>query len=124
MSNAWRARFTSRVILRWKWAGMPVMRRGRIFPLSVTNFFRRSGFFQSMASSAMSTRRRGIVRFARRKLERRCGVFGWLMTVFLRGLKEDYLISRCNVRRRRFGLYLTFSNRFGVLGLFLLREEM
>src|ERR1043166_8787038 len=39
-----RLRLISRVILRCKWAGIPVMRRGRILPLSVTNFFKRSGF--------------------------------------------------------------------------------
>src|SRR5438552_2197694 len=39
-----RLRLISRVILRCKCAGIPVTRRGRILPLSVTNFFRRSGF--------------------------------------------------------------------------------
>src|SRR5213083_1274637 len=39
-----RLRLISRVILRCRCAGMPVTRRGRILPLSVTNFFRRSGF--------------------------------------------------------------------------------
>src|SRR5206468_2602908 len=37
-------RLISRVILRCRCAGMPVTRRVRILPLSVTNFFRRSGF--------------------------------------------------------------------------------
>src|SRR4030095_1910532 len=41
-----RLRLISRVILRCRCAGMPVTRRGRILPLSVTNFFRRSGFLQ------------------------------------------------------------------------------
>jgi hypothetical protein len=39
-----RLRLISRVILRCMCAGMPVIRRGRIFPLSVTNFFSKSGF--------------------------------------------------------------------------------
>ena len=39
-----RLRLISRVILRCKCAGIPVTRRGRILPLSVTNFFNRSGF--------------------------------------------------------------------------------
>ncbi len=39
-----RLRLISRVIFRCMYAGMPVTRRGRILPLSVTNFFRRSGF--------------------------------------------------------------------------------
>jgi len=39
-----RLRLISRVILRCKCAGMPVTRRGRILPLSVTNFFSTSGF--------------------------------------------------------------------------------
>ena len=39
-----RLRLISRVILRCKCAGMPVTRRGRILPLSVTNFFNTSGF--------------------------------------------------------------------------------
>src|SRR5207247_8289887 len=44
ISSTERLRLISRVILRWRCAGMPVTRRGRILPLSVTNFFRRSGF--------------------------------------------------------------------------------
>jgi hypothetical protein len=39
-----RARLISRVIFRCMCAGIPVTLRGRIFPLSVTNFLRRSGF--------------------------------------------------------------------------------
>ena len=39
-----RLRLISRVIFRCIYAGMPVTRRGRILPLSVTNFFSRSGF--------------------------------------------------------------------------------
>src|SRR6266404_196104 len=44
ISSTERLRLISRVILRWRCAGMPVTRRGRILPLSVTNFFNRSGF--------------------------------------------------------------------------------
>src|SRR5438105_15591033 len=44
ISSTERLRLISRVILRWRCAGMPVTRRGRILPLSVTNFFKRSGF--------------------------------------------------------------------------------
>src|SRR5205085_1274717 len=44
MSSTERLRLISRVILRCMWAGMPVTRRGKILPLSVTNFLRRSGF--------------------------------------------------------------------------------
>jgi Aminotransferase class-V len=39
-----RLRLISRVIFRCICAGIPVTRRGRILPLSVTNFFKRSGF--------------------------------------------------------------------------------
>jgi hypothetical protein len=39
-----RLRLISRVIFRCMCAGMPVIRRGKIFPLSVTNFFSKSGF--------------------------------------------------------------------------------
>src|SRR5436189_306721 len=44
INNTDRLRLISRVILRCMYAGMPVTRRGRILPLSLTNFFRRSGF--------------------------------------------------------------------------------
>jgi hypothetical protein len=64
-----------------------------------------------MASKAISIRRRGIARFARRKLDRRFAFLGSI----------GYLTSRCNVCRRRKGLYFFFSNRPGVFGLFLFR---
>ena len=44
IKSAARARFTSRVILRWSLADIPVTRRGRILPLSVTNLLSKSGF--------------------------------------------------------------------------------
>src|SRR5947207_6609078 len=55
---------------------MPVVRRGDILRLSVTKFFSKSGFLCSIASAAISMRRRGMVRLARRKAERRLAVFG------------------------------------------------
>ena len=44
ISSTERLRLISRVIFRCMCAGMPVIRRGKIFPLSVTNFFSKSGF--------------------------------------------------------------------------------
>ena len=45
-------------------------------------------------------------RLARRNAERRFGVFGCI---------DGYLVSRCNVCRRKKGLYFFFSRRFGVI---------
>src|ERR1700751_2135571 len=64
---------------------------------------------------AISIRRRGMGRLARRNAERRLGVLGCI---------DDYLVSRCKVCRRKNGLYFFFSSRFGVRGLFLLRVVM
>src|SRR5688572_9046609 len=87
------------VIFRWKRAGTPVARRGMILPVSVTYRLSNSGFFQSIASSAVSTRRRGIVRFALRKLERRCGVLGWFMLL-------DFAVKRAALQVRIVFLFL------------------
>src|SRR5947208_312340 len=59
---------------------------------------------------AISMRRRGMVRFARRNAERRLAVLGPI---------ESYFVSRCKVCRFKNGLYFFFSSRFGVRGLFL-----
>jgi hypothetical protein len=64
---------------------------------------------------AISIRRRGIVRLARRKAERRFAVLGCM---------AGYLVSRWSVCRFKNGLYFFFSSRFGVRGLFLLRVLM
>src|SRR5438128_2814483 len=61
---------------------------------------------------AMSIRRRGMVRFARRNAERRLAVLGPI---------ENYFVSRCKVCRFKNGLYFFFSSRLGVRGLFLFR---
>src|SRR6266576_4098040 len=64
---------------------------------------------------AMSIRRRGIVRLARRKAERRLAVLGCI---------DNYFVSRWSVCRFRNGLYFFFSSRLGVRGLFLFRVVM
>src|SRR6266481_5097395 len=43
---------------------------------------------------------------------------------FLAASIINYLTSRCNVCRRKDGLYFFFSSRFGVRGLFLFRVVM
>src|SRR6266702_4738580 len=64
---------------------------------------------------AISIRRRGIVRLARRKAERRLAVLGCI---------DNYFVSRWSVCRFRNGLYFFFSSRLGVRGLFLFRVVM
>lgn len=66
-----RARLISRVILRCSFAETPVMRRGRMRPVSVVNFESRSESLKETLAGVKSRRRRGIFRLERRKLARR-----------------------------------------------------
>ena len=59
-----RARLISRVIWRWSRAETPVVRRGRIFPVSEVNLERSSGLVKEIFSVGMSMRRRGILGLA------------------------------------------------------------
>src|ERR1700738_564178 len=89
---------------------MPVTRRGKILPLSVTNLRSKSGFLSSSASMAISIRRRGMARFARRKFDRRLAVFGSIILL--------YFAMQCMAPQERVVFFL-FEPSWGVQALFV-----
>ncbi len=92
---------------------MPVTRRGKILPLSVTNFFQEIGIFviDRFQGDVDPAARHGAIGAAERRTA--FGSFGLHLK-----------LSRLAVERvplRKNGLYFFFSRRLGVRGLFLFR---